>query len=121
MDAPIEKSACASAQADCGFKESAFLNCLDRALIGTSAAADANISIDDELVFALGDCLDGALVSAGTALDASISNIVSHDFTSICFVGHLQCTSILAWIFENAMPVFELSVYFFKTRGRIRQ
>jgi hypothetical protein len=74
------------AQADCGFKESAFLDSLDGALIGAGAAADANISIDDELLVAFGDCLNGALVSAGTALDASIGDIISHDLSSICLL-----------------------------------
>jgi hypothetical protein len=64
-------------------EELAFLDSFDGAVLSASAAADANISIDDELVFAFGDSLNGAVVSAGTALDASIGNIVSHDFPSI--------------------------------------
>jgi hypothetical protein len=74
------------AQADCGFKESAFFNSLNRALIGAGTAADADIGINDELLIALRNCLNGALIGAGTALDASISNIVSHDLSSICLL-----------------------------------
>ena len=70
-----------------GFEELAFLNSLSGAVVSASAAADTDISIDDELVFTLGDSLNGAVVSAGTALDTSISNIVSHDFPSIMCYG----------------------------------
>ena len=74
------------AQTDCDSEESAFLDSFSGAVVGTSAAADTNISVDDVLVFALGDSLNGAVVSAGTALDASIGDIVSHDFPSnMCF------------------------------------
>ena len=62
-------------------EESAFLNSLSGAVVSASATADANIGIDDELVFALGDCLDGAVVSASAALDTSVSDIVSHDIS----------------------------------------
>ena len=63
-------------------KESAFLDCLDGALLGAGTAADTDISIDDVLLVALGDSLDGALIGTGTALDASVSDIESHDFPS---------------------------------------
>ena len=63
-------------------EESAFLDSFSGAVVGTGAAADTNISIDDVLVFALGNSLNGAVVSASAALDASISDIVSHDFPS---------------------------------------
>ena len=62
-------------------EESAFLDCFSGAVVGAGAAADTNISIDDELVLTLGDSLDRAVVGASTALDASIGNIVSHDFS----------------------------------------
>ena len=67
----------------CGSEESAFLNSFSGAVVGAGAAADANIGIDDVLVFALGNSLNGAVIGASTALDASIGNIVSHDFPSI--------------------------------------
>ena len=77
-----------SAQTDFGSEESAFLDSFSGAVVGASTAADANIGIDDVLVFALGDSLNRAVVSAGTALDASIGNIVSHDFPSnMCNIG----------------------------------
>ena len=79
--------ACAAgAQAIVILCESAFLDSFGGALIGAGAAGNADISVDDVLVFALGDSLNGAVVSAGAALDTSISDIVSHDFPSImCF------------------------------------
>ena len=64
----------------------AFLDGLDGALIGTSAAADADIGIDDELLFALRNSLNGALIGAGAALDASVGDTVSHGLTSICLL-----------------------------------
>jgi hypothetical protein len=76
-----------SAQTDCDSEESAFLDSLSGAVVSASAAADTNISIDDELVFALGDSLNRAVVSTSAALDASISDIVSHDIpSSVCFL-----------------------------------
>ena len=71
-----------SAQTDFGSEESAFLDSFNRAVVSASAAADANISIDDELVFALGNSLDGAVLSAGAAVDTSVSDLKSHDVTS---------------------------------------
>jgi hypothetical protein len=68
------------------FEELAFLDCFGGALVSTCTAGNADISVDDVLVFALGNCLDGALFSTSAALDASISDIVSHDITSICVV-----------------------------------
>ena len=65
----------------------AFLDCLSGAVVSASAAADANVGIDDVLVFALGNSLDGAVVSASAALDTSVGDIVSHDFTSIYVFG----------------------------------
>ena len=58
--------------------ESAFLDSFDGAAVSTSATANADVSVDDVLVFALGNSLDGAVVSASAALDTSISDIVSH-------------------------------------------
>ena len=69
-----------------GCMKLAFLDSFDGALIGTSAAGNADVSIDDELLFAFGNSLNGALVSAGTTPDASGGDIVSHDITSICVV-----------------------------------
>ena len=67
-------------------EELAFLDSLSGAVVGTGAAADTNISVDDVLVFALGDSFDGAVVSARAALDTSIGNVVSHSFIlHICF------------------------------------
>ena len=86
----MKKSACATVfagtQADCRIGESAFLDCFYGAVITTSAAAYAGISVDDELVLALRDSLNGAVVSAATALDTSISNSISHDFPSSIYV-----------------------------------
>ena len=67
-------------------KKLAFLDSFDGALISTSAAGNADVSVDDVLVFAFGNSLNGALLSAGTALDASVGDIVSHDITSIYVV-----------------------------------
>ena len=70
-------------------EESAFLDSFGGAVVSASATADTNISIDDELVFTLGNSLDGAVVSASAALDTSISDIVSHEFPSnICFCAY---------------------------------
>ena len=69
-----------------GCKKLAFLDSFDGALVSTSAAGNADISVDDVLVFAFGNSLDGALDRAGTALDASVGDIVSHDITSIYVV-----------------------------------
>jgi len=83
----IEKAGlCENAQTDSRCKGLTFLNGLNGALVGTGAAADANVGIDDELLVALGNSLDGALVSAGTALDTSVSDIVCHDNSSICLL-----------------------------------
>ena len=62
--------------------QSAFLDCFNRAVVGTSAAADTDISIDDVLLVAFGNSLNGAVVGAGAALHASIGDFVSHDFPS---------------------------------------
>jgi hypothetical protein len=108
-------------------EESAFLDSLDRALIGAGAAADANVGIDYVLVFALGDSLDGALVGAGAALDTSVSNVVSHDIPSKLLFKHPgkpACKSILTLISENAIPFFENIRIFFGCTGetlRIRE
>jgi hypothetical protein len=64
-------------------EELAFLDSFSGAVFSTSTAADADISVDNVLVFAFGDSLNGAVLGASTALDASIGNIVSHDFPSI--------------------------------------
>jgi hypothetical protein len=61
----------------------AFLDGFGGALISTSAAGNADIGIDDELAFALGNSLNGALLSAGAAGNTSVSNDVSHGITSI--------------------------------------
>ena len=53
------------------------------ALLSAGAAADTDVSIDDELAVALGNSLDGAQLSAGTSHHASIGNLESHDNTSI--------------------------------------
>jgi hypothetical protein len=52
------------------------------ALISTSTAADADVSIDDVHLVTLGDCLNRALIGTSAALDTSISNLESHDFSS---------------------------------------
>ena len=80
------------AQADSKIGESAFLDCFDGAVVSASAAADTNISVDDELVFALRDSLNGAVIGAAAALDASVGDIVSHDFPSnVCDI----CASVM--------------------------
>ena len=68
------------------FEELAFLDSFSGALVSASTAGDADIGIDDVLVFAFRDSLDGALVSTSAALDASVGDIVSHDITSIYVV-----------------------------------
>jgi hypothetical protein len=67
-------------------KKLAFLDSFDGALISTSAAGNADISVDDVLVFAFGNSLNGALLCTSAALDASVGDIVSHDITSIYVV-----------------------------------
>jgi hypothetical protein len=62
-------------------EESAFLDGLDGALIGTGAAADTNVGIDYVLLVAFGDSFHGALVGARAALDASTGDFVSHDIS----------------------------------------
>ena len=57
---------------------------LDRthgALIGTSAAIDASVSVDNVLAVALGDRTHGAALGASAAHNASITNNKSHVFT----------------------------------------
>ena len=66
-------------QAVLKLEELGFLNCFGGALFSAGTAADADIGIDDVLVFALRDSLNGALLSAGAALDAGIGNVKSHD------------------------------------------
>ena len=98
----------------------AFLDGLDGAVVSASAAADTDISVDDVLVIALRDSLNGALVGTGATLDTSIGDIVSHDYPSnMCFGAYMLCTSILAWIFKNAIPFFERAVYFLHTGAKI--
>jgi hypothetical protein len=99
----------------------AFLDGLDGALVGTGAAADADIGVDDELVVALGDCLNGALVSAGAALDASIGDIESHDNTSIliCCVGASTSHLYSSMDFEKCNSFFMYPVYFFPPMGKM--
>ena len=71
------------AQADLDSNESAFLDSFGGALIGTSAAGNADVSVDDVLAVAFGNGLNGALISTGAACDTSVSNDVCHDITSI--------------------------------------
>ena len=92
-----------------------FLDSFGGALIGAGAAADADIGIDDVLVFALGNSLDGALLSAGTALDTCIGNVESHGVTSLwkkVSVVLYKHTCILTWIWKNAIPFLKKIVYF---------
>ena len=77
------KPACASLRRPMALRRLLFLDGADGALVGAGAAADADISIDDVLVFAFGNSLDGALIGASAALDTSVSDIKSHDVTSI--------------------------------------
>ncbi len=102
-------------------EESAFLDGLSGALIGTCAAADTDVGIDDVLVFTLGDSLDRALVGAGAALDTSVSNVVSHDIPSNMFSSAKAVkpsrTFILTLISEIAIPFFELCRIFFIASG----
>ena len=56
------------------------------ALIGTAAAVDANVSVDDVLLVTLGNSLNRALIGAGAALDTSVSDNECHDITSIYVV-----------------------------------
>jgi hypothetical protein len=103
-------------------EELAFLDSFSGAVVSASTAADTNISIDNVLVFALGDRFDGAVVSASAALDASISDIVSHDFPSIYMFSRTAnklCISILAWISEKAIPFLASPVYFFQPLVKI--
>jgi hypothetical protein len=73
-------------QAESKNGQSAFFDCFNGAVVGASTTADANVGIDDELVFALRNSLYRAVVSARTTLDASIGNFVSHDFPSNMFI-----------------------------------
>jgi hypothetical protein len=73
-------------QAESKNGQSAFFDCFNGAVVGASTAADANVGIDDELVFTLGNSLYGAVVGARATLDASIGNFVSHDFPSNMFI-----------------------------------
>ena len=72
----------AGTQADSRIKESAFLDCFNGAVIDTSAAVYAQISVDDILVFALGNSFNGAVVNTSTTLDTRVIDDVCHDFTS---------------------------------------
>ena len=73
-------------------KRLAFLDSFGGALIGAGAAGNADISVDDVLVFALGNSLDRALIGTSAALDTSVSDIVSHDITSICMLYNSTLT-----------------------------
>jgi hypothetical protein len=59
-----------------------FYDCLNGALVSARTAVNADISVDDVHLVALGDCLNGALISASATLDTSVSNLESHDFSS---------------------------------------
>ena len=65
-------------------EESLFLDSFDGAVVNAGAAVDTDISVDDKLLFALGNSLNGAILGAGATLDASIGDFVSHDVSSIC-------------------------------------
>ena len=109
-----------SAQTDFGSEELAFLDSFSGAVVSASAAADANISIDDVLVFALGDSLNRAVVSASAALDAGVSNLVCHDYVPPCLFfipDTVMVMFILAWISEKAIPNFTFLRIFFAGRG----
>ena len=72
-------------QADCGYYgELTFLDCFHGAVLGAGAAVDAQIGIDDVLIFALGDSLNGAVVNTGAALYASVIDDISHVIPSNC-------------------------------------
>jgi hypothetical protein len=62
--------------------ELAFLDSAAGALISTSTAGNAGVSVDLVLAVALENSGNGALVSASAAGNASISNNVSHGVTS---------------------------------------
>ena len=82
-----KKSACVlGTQADSRIGESAFYDCFYGAVISAGTAINANISVDDVHLIALGDSFYGAVVCASAALDTSISDFVSHDFPSIMYV-----------------------------------
>ena len=105
-------------------EESAFLNGLSGAVVGAGAAADTDIGIDDELVFALGDCFDGAVVGAGAALDTSVSDIVSHDIPSIICISYTKQVKCFVYLYSNTKfrkcnSFFICAVYFFVTVAKL--
>lgn len=55
-----------------------FLGSVYGAGVGTGAAIDALVGIDDVLAVSLGNGLGGTIGSAGAAVDASIADFVSH-------------------------------------------
>ena len=69
-------------------KELLFHDSLNRAVVAASATANTGVSVDDELVFTLGDSFNGAVVGAGAALDASVSNLVCHDSSLHKYLHH---------------------------------
>jgi hypothetical protein len=78
-------------------EELLFYDSLNGALVSAAAAANANISVDDVGLVALGNSLNGALIGAGAALDTSVSNLVSHDITSMFDV----CTLLLTYLYSS--------------------
>ena len=104
-----------TAQADCECGELLFLDSLDRAVVSASAAADADISIDNVLLVALGDSLNGAVVSASAALDASVSTLESHDVSSIMFVIGIANVMHLysSTDFRKCNSFFQISLVYF--------
>ena len=70
------------AQANLDFVELAFLDSGNGALISTSAAGNADVSVDLVLAVAFNDSGNRALISTSAAGDTSISNNVSHGITS---------------------------------------
>jgi hypothetical protein len=60
----------------------AFLNSANGALISTSTAGNACVSVDLVLAVAFNNSADGALICTSAAGDTSISNDVSHGITS---------------------------------------
>ena len=99
---PLEKRACAKHRPFSAVKLQ--LDCSDRASVGTGAALDALLSVDDVLLVALGDDAQGAGIGAGAALQASIGNGVSHGFSSLCLYGGLMspCCTYHNMFFEKS-------------------
>ena len=108
------------AQANLVFEKLLLDDGFDRAVVAAGTAANAGVGVDDKLVLALGDGLNRAVVGASTTLDAGVSNLVCHDYLPpyvFLIPGTAMANNILAWILENAIPIFRFPSIFFVRKG----